>query len=96
MRPLVGCDLAISPAALGRQIQRQRSSADGSSGGRRLPSKFLRRFAGPSPKCVPEVRRIAKSQRKRDVFHRHRRFAQVAQRSVNSELVGQLTKRRIL
>ena len=97
MRPVVGCNLAISLGAAARQIQAgQFARADGSSDWRALSSKFLRRFADPSPKCVPEVRRIAKSQGKGDVLHRHRRFAQVAQCGVSSEFVGQFAKRGVL
>ena len=95
-RPLAGAIRPFRATPFAPSMQAQYSSGERSSAWRRLPSKFLRRFACPSSKCVPKVRRLAESEREGDVLHRHRRFAQVAQRDVNSELVGQLPKRGVV
>ena len=92
-----GCDPAIvrgSPllANLRPRVQTSTTQVTGGTS----TSKFMRCFARPSPKCMPKVRRVAEPQRKRDVLHRHRRFAQITHRDMNSELVGQFTKRGVL
>src|ERR1039458_6529760 len=60
------------------------------------PSKFDRRFFRPTAKCLSETGRFAEAEGNCDFFDRQIRIAKILDRHLRSELIGDLTKGRVL